>query len=219
MNLRLTSFGLLATLALAAPVGATLIAEDPYVIEWVGFERLEYEIVNPAVSTVGDVVALVIDIDPTKFSWFDAPWVDTNNGWEYDIFLDPATQWDSAMTGLMGWGREFDLTWRQFFGGMDYPYPANQPAAGYWIAYSAAGGGGYEFDSPELAVSPGERLDGFYAYGSMPCSTFYLAHIGDAGTDTFDENGLPCVSGEAIPEPATLALLALGALALVRRRR
>ncbi len=219
MDLRLVSLSLLVALTMATAADAAGMAENPYVIEAFAFERLEYEIVNPPVSTVGDIVALVIDIDADQFSWFDGPWVDTNNSWKGQI-LNP-TAWGQAMFTEVGLSQTFDLTWQQFLGGMAYPYDANQPAAGYWVGYSEVGGqpGTYAFDSPGLAVSPGERLDEFYAYGSMPCSTFYLAHIDDAGADTFDENGLPSVSGEAIPEPATLALVGLGALALVRRRR
>jgi len=219
MNLRFASLGLFVVMVTGTVADAATTAEAPYVIEEFAFERLEYEIVNPALSTVGDIVALVIDIDPEQFSSFDSPWVQTRNQWKGQI-LNP-TAWGQAMFTQVGFSQTFDLTWQQFFGGMAYPYAANQPAAGYWMAYSEVQGqpGTYSFDSPGLAVSPGESLDEFYVYGSQPCSTFCLAHLDDAAADTFDDNGLPSVSGEAIPEPATLALVGLGALALVRRRR
>jgi hypothetical protein len=237
MNLRHLVLAILVLLAPCAGASAALDPDvydsgfqtlpppaipEPEVYEAYDSDRdgLEYTIVNHNPSAVGDIVALVIDVNMDLFVYQEYPWVDTDNNWEYQLLDDPADQWDSSMTSESWGSHGSDLTWRQFFGGIDYPYDASQTAAAYWVNYSWVEGSEelYAFDDPDLAVSPGdEPLDGFWAFGGHPLSTFYVAHIPDAANE-FDA-GLPVTSGQATPEPATLGLLALGGLALLRRRR
>lgn len=73
------------------------------------------------------------------------------------------------------------------------------------------------FDDPTLAISPGEQLAGFRAAVPMG-SPYVLAYLNDADNDTFDDAGLPTLSGETVPEPTTLLLFGLGSIALTRKR-
>ena len=193
--------------------------EDPTVIEdFDGLWSLEYIIINPEGSTVDDIVGFVIEVDPADFTYFDYFWTDTANGWEHQAIDDPGNEWDAVMAsdGYPYW--TYPLTWKQFFGGMDYPFDEGVPAAAYWVPYSQTSPGVYEFDDGSLSIAKGELLDQFFAATSGPLSTYYLAYIGDAESDTFDDNGLNSIEGEAIPEPATVGLLVVGSLAALAKR-
>ena len=198
----------------AGPVGAITILEPPIVTEQLtgGGWKLEYTIENPTDSTADDIVGFIIDV-----SAFNPFWTDTANLWKHQSLT--ASDWSSNMAHEGSPSGSYGLTWQQFFGGMAYPYGAT-PAAGYFVAYSSAGAGSYQFDTPSLAVSPGETLDQYFANGQA-LSTFYLAYTGDASTDTFDSSGLPWVTGEAVPEPCSAALLSAGLAAVLwmRKRR
>jgi len=193
--------------------------EDPIVIEdFDGLWTLEYTIINPDGSTVDDIVGFVIEVDPADFPQFDFFWTDTANQWEHQAIDDPVNEWDAAMASDGFPYETYPLTWKEFFGGMDYPF-GDVPAAAYWVPYSQTSGGVYEFDDGSLAVSQGESLDQFFAYTSGPMSTYHLAYIGSAESDTFDDDGLDTIEGEAIPEPATLGLLMVGSLVALAKRR
>jgi len=194
--------------------------EDPIVIEdFDGFWALEYTVINPEGSTVNDIVGFVIEVGPEYFPEFGYFWTDTANQWEHQAIDDPDNEWDAAMSGDGYPYWTYPLTWKEFFGGLDYPFDEGVPAAAYWVPYSETSPGVYEFDDGSLAVSAGEWLGQFFAYTGGPMSTYHLACIGDAESDTFDEAGLNSIEGEAIPEPATLGLLAIGSLAALAKRR
>jgi hypothetical protein len=132
--------------------------------------------------------------------------------------LSTAT-WDLNMSG-----NSEALTWRQFFGGIDYPF-GDVNGVGYYVNYSEVAPDTFKFEwsYPEapyhLPVLPGETLEGFHAYVDLTASQYLLAYIDDAENDTFDDSGLPWFQGEAIPEPATICFLGYGALSLLRSKR
>ncbi len=215
-----TSF--MALLASASVVGIcppALAESVPTVFEDYDPEgpRVEYTVTNPSPSTVGDIVAFVIDFSPDDFPY--GHWADTANQWKFQD-LAPG-DWTSAMVHYGTPSRTFSLTWQEFFGGISYPFGLLQ-ATGYFGGYSEVSPGVYQFDSPSLAISPGESLGQFVVEGRA-LSTFYLAHLADASVDTFDANDLSSFSGEAVPEPSAFVLLGMGALGLLawawRRRR
>ena len=211
-------FSAIIVMVLTVSPTVVLAQLDPTVIEEYNEDeyRLEYTVVNPSDSSVDDIVGFVIEVD---FDYYLS--IVNENGWQSTSFgrwETPADKWDSLMLG----GNS--LTWRQFFGGMDYPF-GDSPAAAYFVAYQETFPNTFEFDwsfgAPpyHLPILPGEKLNNFYAYVDGPASQYILAHIGDAENDTFDNTGLPSFQGEAIPEPATVLLFGLGGLGLIRRRR
>ena len=208
-----TIAGVLIALTLfAAPSvsPAIVVATDPVVIEEFNNPyQIEYTVINPEISNVYDIVGFVIELDA-----FTPFFCDTANQWNFQAIND-ATDWDASMEHEGYPPATFPLTWKQFFGGIDYPFEVDQPAAAYFVAYSETGS--YTFDDPSLAISPGESLDQFIA-NAQPMSTFVLAHIGDAN-NSFNADELPTFEGEAIPEPASASLLLLGAVAMLRRRK
>ncbi|MDY7009600.1 MAG: PEP-CTERM sorting domain-containing protein [Planctomycetota bacterium] len=193
------------------PIQAIIVVEDPTVIEdFNNPYQIEYTVINPPASSVGDIVGFVIEVEAPGFSPF---YCDTANNWECQALT--STDWNSVMEADNYPYNTYALTWSQFFGDIDYPFATDQPAAGYFMAYSETGS--YAFDSPDLAVSPGESLDQFFV-DAMPMSTFVLAHTPDANA-TFNSGDFSTFEGEAIPEPATLSLITAGGLALLTRKR
>ncbi len=216
MNARRSFSALLLALFLTASRGAFAITifDDPSVTEsYNAIElRVEYTVENPP-SGFADIVGLVIEAP-------EMSWTDTANGW-YHYALDPGTDWNNPMYGYpsdySGPGREFPMTWAQFFDMPAYPYP-DRPAAAFFLAYTEGEGGLYTFDQPALAVEPGEILDAFYAYENQPASDYILSQVDDASA-TFDESSMTSVTGTAVPEPTTTALLLVGVFGAVFRRR
>ncbi|MBN2019431.1 MAG: PEP-CTERM sorting domain-containing protein [Sedimentisphaerales bacterium] len=208
---------LLSSLALAA--------SDPVVIEEfedIGFSH--YTVVNPADSSVGDIVGFIVEVD---YQYGLLAY--TNNGWlaqgMTDFMEEPLnpTTWDLKMKVNYS-SVTYDLTWRQFFGGIDYPF-GDVKAIGYYVSYSEISPDTYKFDwsyseSPyHLPILPGEILGDFSANVDGPCSEYLLAYIDDAQNDTFSNNGLASFRGEAIPEPTSLVLFCLGGLVFFRKRK
>lgn len=189
---------------------AAIAIEDPTVLEeFDGSYKIEYTVTNPIVSSVGDIVGFVIEVDAPGFDPF---YCDTANGWECQALT--SGDWDSVMESESYPYDTFALTWSQFFGDIAYPFASDQPAAGYFMAYSEDP---FYFDDPDLAVSPGESLDQFFV-DAMPMSTFVLSHVGDA-YDVFVSGGMDTFEDEAIPEPASAIVLLLGSLAMFRKRK
>ena len=180
-----------------------------------GQDQLEYTIANPPLA-LGDVVGLAVSLgnNPT----FEA---DATNGWAYQTLFD-SSDWDSLMSSAGIGLTFFPLTWRAFFGGIDYPF-GTEPAAGFFVPYTEQISGSlFDFDTPSLAVSPGETLNQFFARDiTLPASNFVTA-MGDA-TSSFDSSGFGTFSGVTVPEPSTfcLGLLMVGAwgFLLFRQRR
>ena len=118
----------------------------------------------------------------------------------------------------------YDLTWRQFFGGIDYPF-GDVKAIGYYVSYSEISTDTYKFDWPyseapyHLPILPGETRDGFSANVDGPASEYLLAYINDAENDIFSSNGLQSFRGETVPEPASITIFALGAALFANRHR
>lgn len=192
-----------------------LVTEEPVTISnqpW-----LEYTVTNPNPSTIGDIVAFVIEVDPLEHPFGGTK---ATNGWiDQPLYQDFPAHWDSLMFVGDSWPLvTFPLTWREFFGGIDYPF-GSSAAAGFFLEYSEISPNTFAFDNPSLAISPGETLDQFFSLLVEPSSTYLSAYLDDASSDTFDNTGLSYFQGEAIPEPSTIALLGLGGLALIRRRQ
>ena len=185
------------------------ISDQPY---------LEYTITNPNPSTISDIVAFVIEVEPQQHPFGGTK---ATNGWIDQPFysFEPAGDvWDSLMFDGDSWPKiTYSLTWREFFGGIDYPF-GSSAAAGFFVEYIEILPNTFAFGNPSLAISPGESLDQFFSLLLEPGSTYLLAHLGDAATDTFDNTGLSYFQGEAVPEPATVFLLAFGSVALLRRK-
>jgi hypothetical protein len=156
--------------------------------------------------------------DPSvlEFGYEWSFYADTN-GWLAQgvtgVPLDTTT-WDSQITDNFPSG-VFDLTWRQFCGGIDYPF-GDVEGVGYFVYYSKIGSDTYKFDwmysiAPYHFPGPaGETLGGFYAYVDRTCSQFLLAYIGNTPNNPF---------GNETPEPGTMCLFCLGGLALLRKKR
>ncbi|MHC4178417.1 MAG: PEP-CTERM sorting domain-containing protein [Planctomycetota bacterium] len=196
------AFLIVAPSAVAESVPSVIEQFDP------DLQRLEYTVINPSDSTVDDIVGLVIEIENS------VTYLSTDNDWQYQPLT--ATKWGQEMYEQDTPHIEYPLKWSEFFG-MSYPF-GDAPAAGFYLTYSevtpATEPPTYAFDSPGLAVSRGESLDGYFAHFEMPTSTYYLAHIGDAANDTFGSGGLSTISGEAIPEPSTFLLVSTAGICL-----
>lgn len=199
-----------------------LAASDPIVIEEVDeyYSQVDYTVINPADSSIGDIVGFVIEVD---YSYYLEAY--TTNGWmAQGLTATPlsATTWNLNMSAN-GSGASA-LTWRQFFGGIDYPF-GDVKGVGYFVNYNEVAPNTFKFDwsfseTPyHLPILAGETLDGFYAYVDVPCSQYLLAYIDDAGNATFGNSGLPSFRGEAVPEPASAAILILGATLIASKRR
>ncbi len=203
-----------------------LASSDPTVIEEfeeVGFSH--YTVVNPADSSIGDIVGFVVEVD---YQYGLLAY--TNNGWMAQGMTDFSEQplnpttWDSKMKVNYSTAT-FALTWRQFFGGIDYPF-GDVKAIGYYVSYHEIEPDTYEFDwsssNPpfHLPILAGETRGGFSANVDGPCSQYLLAYMDDAENGTFSSSdGLLRFPGDTVPEPATLSLLAFGGLGLIRRKR
>lgn len=193
---------------------------DPIVIEELlvfpfGDTQASYTVVNPTDSSIGDIVGFVIEVD---YSWNLQAF--TTNGWiAQGVTAAPinATTWDQKMSGSSA------LTWREFFGGIDYTFA--RESVGYYVNYNEIATDTYKFDwsssnAPyHLPILPGETLGGFYAYMDLTASEYLLAYINNSENDTFDHNGLNYFHDEAVPEPATVGLIGLGALLIRRNKR
>jgi hypothetical protein len=209
---------LLSSLALAV--------SDPAVIEEVtkypfGDTHISYTIINPADSSIGDIVGFVVEVD---YDW--SLYAETTNGWlAKGITGAPlnATTWESTMaannTSVI-----YEMTWRQFFGENDYPF-GNVNGVGYFVSYDDIAQDTFKFDwsssaAPfHLPILAGETLDGFYTDLDQTVSQYLLAYINNALNDSFGIKDLHSFEGETVPEPATLLLLGLGGLAMLKRRR
>jgi len=218
----LSSFGviIITTLLLSS---LALAVSDPTVIEesqW-GGTLINYTVVNPADSRIGDIVGFVVEVDYDYYLY-----ADTTNGWlAQGITGAPlnATTWESTMasnnTSVI-----YELTWRQFYGNIDYPF-GSVDGVGYFVSYDDIATDTFQFDwssSSEpyhLPILAGETLGGFNAYVDGTASQYLLAYVDNSINDTFGINDLHSFQGDTIPEPATLSLLGLGGLAILRKRR
>ena len=210
-------------------LSSALAASDPTVIEEfeeAGFSH--YTVVNPADSSIGNIVGFIVEVDYQYglLAYADNGWLAQGMTDFSEEPLNPTT-WDSKMKVNYSTAT-YDLTWRQFFGGIDYPF-GDVKAIGYYVSYSEIAPDTYKFDwlysNPpgHLPILPGETLGGFSANVDGPCSQYLLAYIDDAQNDTFGydniDKRLRSFQGETVPEPITLSLLGLGGLALRRRHR
>jgi len=207
---------LLAALAIVAMSSPILAQSDPIVIETPERYRVNYEIRNPNPSTIDHIVGMVIEVDTNQLPGYWPGTSGTGAAWQSQRVH--SGNWGSAMEQEGNSPYDvFPLTWQEFYGGIAYPFAAQQDAVGYFARYNQSATDTFELDTPGDAISPGQSLAGLYV-DAQPMSTYRLAYMSNP-SGTFSSNGLPSIEGEAIPEPATLALLALGGTGLLARRR
>jgi hypothetical protein len=197
-----------------------LAVSNPSLIEENYGTGIDYTVVNPADSSIGTIVGFVVEASYNEYLW-----AVTDNGWraqgKADLPLD-ATTWDSSMTVNWPEGLTWPLTWRQFFGGIDYPF-GEAKCVGYFVNYSEVAPDTYKFDwayaqDPlHLPILPGETRDDFYVFLVPTASRYLLDYMDDAQNDTFTNKGLSSFRGQT-PEPATLLLFGLGGLVLRKRK-
>lgn len=213
------SFTIIVIMILVVSPTIVLAQLDPIITEEIiNDEWLEYTVINPNPSTVGDIVGFLIEVHPDQPPFEGFFLTGSPDGWADKSFItDSTSEWEQLMF-QSNWPNGnifFPLTWREFFGGIDYPF-GDAPAAGFFLPFTETNPGIMAFNDPTLAISPGEQLGDFRA--SVPMgSPYVLAYINDAENDTFDDTGLANLQGEAVPEPGTLLLLGLGGLGLIRK--
>jgi|GEM_PF-3975593 len=210
LTLRATCFAAAAAALAAVPAGVRAnplpapiaVVEKPEQFDFFGQLWRAYAVTNrsdvsgPAV----DILAIVVtNPQPgTEFLRWSA--------------LDLATEadWDAPMQSFVE-----GLTWREFFGGADFPGPAN----GYFMEY-AVDDGLLFFDERSVPIGPGESSQGEFWFAG-PLASQFLAAVVPAGTSRTGLNPatIGVIEGAAsIPEPsaALIAGVLIAALTLVR---
>ncbi|MFA5553266.1 MAG: PEP-CTERM sorting domain-containing protein [Phycisphaerae bacterium] len=211
-----------ASIVLAS--SAPTVLEEQLENDW-GHPFVRYTVNNPAQSAVGDIVAFAIEMAAV-------PWggMSSFDDWS-GTWLSGEQAWYQPMYG------NGQLTWSELFGGIVYPF--NNPgtvAIAVWhlpffeiLEPGQSPGDSMEFRfgytwqdeiyPAQSPISPGQTENRFFAELIGVLSDFVVAHVPDIDTAAFSTaEPLDVYQGEAIPEPATLMLIAFGGL-LIRRRR
>lgn len=138
------------------------------------------------------------------------------------VIVQPGSTTTVVFTGTV------DVTsgWDAFGASMDFPYLISS-TTGLSVAFtssftsymaSAAPGVDYAGSIFEATVNPTDPV-GLYGYAFNSINPSEIVVSGSNGVSTFNDSEAYSVEVVAVPEPATLAVLGLGAAALIRRRR
>ena len=171
-------------------------------------------LIDRGADTLGN--HLIYDTD-LNITWYDAPAVQRN--------------WSNSMTwaASLTVGNTTAGTWRlpttlyqdgtvPSMGYIGFNFTSSEMGHLYYVELENAAGGPLTNTSPFTNLLPGWYYSSSYSSAGLP----FVCFFGDGyqgHTYAFNSNyALPVHSGN-VPEPATIGLLSLGALSLLRRKR
>ncbi len=217
MNKKLLAMGLGAALAATAAMGElvtwnvdALIPDD----DSMGLQDTRE--LSGFLDPIGTLeVWLKISVAPSSLAFNGDFFVSLQHDSGYAVLLNRVGRTESAPLGYGDNG--FEITFA--FGGLDvHNYQSHSPLFGGAGQLIGTWGVEGRITDPDnvLATSPRtDMLESFIGLNPNGAWTLFVADMNQNGTATLDSWGLNIVP---IPEPGTLGLLALGALALLRRR-
>jgi formylglycine-generating enzyme required for sulfatase activity len=160
-----------------------------------------------AVSTYGTVYVI-----PTEDEWYKAAYYDPHK-WGGAGYYDYPTRSDSRPNGIDFAGdTQFEAV---FYDGYNQGHPNDMDDAGALSPYGTMGQGGnvWEWNETLIGSYRGLRGGSFCGYGSLLYASFrnYI-------NPSFENYAFGFRVSE-IPEPATMAILMLGGIGILRRRK
>jgi len=218
------------TLWIASAIGALLLVgplaqhaqaifalPEPYVSESTdGFGGTQYTIHNPQGSNVAVIGMLVSNNNPNDGRWVE----ETNWGWvpeNQDVTQD---NWTTRPIG----DNSSRSTWEYFTTEIPFAnlFAPTDNVMGYFVDHVSDEGNFIFTEVPgygnalDNAVAEGEDRQGFFVNAPLMSDYVLIA------TDDLNDNLVEYVwayPGQVVPEPATLAMMTLGTLILLLRKR
>lgn len=197
--------------------GGVMVVPAPYVSEVPdGYGGTQYVIHNPEFSEVAVIGLLASNNNPHGGRWVDY----TNWAWIAENQDVTSVNWNTRNMG----DDASRATWQGFCDNLSFAGLLIDPAdilMGYFVDYDVVDGNLVFADiygagnALDNAVMEGETRAGFYV-NAPPMSDFALVVTADLNDNIVES--VFVITGQVVPEPATLALLTLGGLALIRHR-